>query len=621
MNLLPYTAVKVTDPFWADRIRLVCKVVLPYQWEMLNDRVEGAVKSHCILNFKAAAGETEYGHYGTVFLDTDLYKWLEAVAYALAVEGDAALEALADQAVELIIGAQQADGYINTYYTLNAPQKRFSNLMEGHELYCAGHMFEAAVAYKQATGKGRLLDAALRFADCISRTFALRAGYPGHPEVELALIRLYEETGEKRCLDLAEHFLNARGAGESVFNKERTDPAHDWIWHEMQSFDDAYFQAHRPVRDQTTAEGHAVRAMYLYSAMADAARLTGDTALGNACATLFANTTERRMYVTGGIGSAALGERFTSDWDLPNDTMYCETCASIGLMMFARRMLLLTGDARFYDIWERSLCNTVQAGMGEDGKHYFYVNPLEVKPEIIHGNPTFAHVKAVRQSWFGVACCPPNVARTLTSLGGSLYAKDGDALYILAHIASEAVYNGYVISLKRTGSSCCLRVIGEKTRLRLRIPEGVEFVPEHAGEFRYGYWEIAHPGGEAEYCYSLAPFIRLVHTNPKVSANAGKACLMRGAQVYCMEEADNGTGLSALYLQREARFREEPAARLPEGVPLIKADGLRMSDGVWKGGLYTEETPVFEPCEICFTPYGLWGNRGEGEMQVYVNVL
>lgn len=614
---LPFTKVRILDTAWLERIDLLRRVVLPYQWEILNDRVEGAEKSHCIRNFKAAARDVVAEHSGVVFLDSDLYKWLEAVAYVLAIRQDEPLSTLADEAVDLIARAQEKDGYLNTYYSLMRPQERYSNLMEGHELYCAGHMIEAAVAYAQATGKEKLLRCAIKLAKHLHGYFMPRSSYPGHPEIELALIRLYEYSAEASCLELARHFIDVRGCGENQLERERNDPHHAWIWEDMKRFDDAYFQAHKPVREQDSAEGHAVRAMYLYSAMADAARHLNDEALLSACQALAESVRTRRMYVTGGIGSASFGERFTADWDLPNDSMYCETCASVGLMLFSRRMTFLTGDVSYYDLWERALDNTVLAGMGQDGKHFFYVNPLAVRPETIRKNMTYAHVKPVRQAWFGVACCPPNIARTLSSLSGSLYAQRQGELYILAHIASAYEDECCSIRLDRQGEEVCLTLRSQAVDVHLRIPEGYAFSAQ-GGDTRGKVHVFRHPGGTAQYVYRLSPRIRLIHAHPRVAANAGKICLMRGLDVYCLEEKDNGPWLSGIRLRRDAQFQELPGQQA-SGLPILETSGFRLKESAWGHELYTENLPAYEPCRLTFVPYRFWGNRGEGEMLVWIN--
>ena len=617
LHMIPLGSVQITDRFWNEEQQLVRDVVIPYQWETLNDRVTDAEHSYCIRNFRVAAGELKCEHGGALFQDSDLYKWLEAVGYCLTLKRDEQLEALADSAIELLESAQEPDGYLDTFNIIKTPGKRWQNLMEGHELYCAGHLIEGAVAYWQATGKARILDVATRFADCIDRTFGAEEGklhgYPGHPEIELALIKLYQATKEKRYLSLAAYFINARGTGdESWFQAERRQKDYLQIWRSInEPIDLDYFQAHMPVRDQETAAGHAVRAMYLYSAMADIARIDGDEQLANACRALYRNTFGRQMYVTGGIGSASNGERFTSDFDLPNDTAYAETCASIGLMLFSQRMFMLDGDMRYYDAWERALYNTVLAGMGRDGRHFFYVNPLSVIPEINRQSPTLAHVKTVRQAWFGCACCPPNVARTLTSLGGSLYAMDDDKLYVLAHIASRFEEGGVCCTLTNDGNEYTLTLSAPKLDIILRKPEGYALT---GGE------TIRHPGGTAVYRYTLAPLTRVMYADPRSYHNAGKVCVMRGESVYCLEEADNGKQLGALWLDAGAPIEEVRLDFLPDSMVALRAKGFRALP-FDDGALYSEHKPVYKPVTLTFVPYSQWNNRGEGEMTVWVGCM
>ncbi len=616
MRFVPSAQVKITDPAWVSRAEMVRSVVLPYQWDMLNDRVAGVAPSRCVRNFRAAAGDVDAPHEGTVFLDTDLYKWLEAAAYILAHHRDDFLLQAAQEATGLILRAQGSDGYLSTYYTLVKPDRRYTNLMEGHELYCAGHMIEAAVACAQSGLGDALLQGALKLARHLYGVFIGDNRFPGHPEVELALIRLFEQTGERFCLDLALHFIAVRGGPDNPLAQERQDPAHEWVWEDMRRFGDSYFQAHLPAREQRTAEGHAVRAVYLYAAMADAARLTHDAGLKAACLSLFQNIENRRMYVTGGIGSSAFGERFTCDWDLPLDTMYCETCASVGLMQFARRMTALTGDAAFMGAWERALRNTVLAGMGRDGKHFFYVNPLSVNPQALRHNAACAHVRGVRPAWFGVACCPPNAARAVASLSGSLYAREEGVLWLMAQVDSEMSEGGLSARLTHRGSEYALEVDGPALDLRIRIPDGHDF-QAHGGERHGGVWTARHPGGRAAHSYTLAPRARLVFGSPKADSMAGRACVMRGTDVYCLEEKDNGAFLSAVYVPQDAAMTEIPSP-LGGELPALRVDGLRRAEA---GAAYSDETPVYAPERLTFVPYRDWGNRGEGEMRVFVNVL
>jgi DUF1680 family protein len=656
MPFIPVADVKIDDPLWSKQFALVRDVVLPHMWEILNDRVENAGKSHgienfkeaatlsedvmlphmwetlndraenvgkshCIENFKVAAGLCEGVHFGTVFIDTDLYKWIESVSYCLSVEKNPELEKLCDQAIDLIGAAQQPDGYLSTYYIVSAPDKRWTNLMEGHELYCAGHLIEAAVAHYQATGKVKLLNIAIRFADLIDATFGKdkQRGYPGHPEIELALIRLYEVTGEERYLSLASYFINERGVGENIFAEECKKEGHSYIFPEMAYFKADYFLSHLPVRKQKVTSGHAVRAMYLYSAMADLARLENDPELGEACDRLYENTVSRQMYVTGGVGSAKLGERFTVDFDLPSDSAYAETCASIGLMLFSSRMWLLNGKKAAYDIWEQALYNTVLSGMGSDGQHFFYVNPLEVNPQTVSKNPTLSHVKTQRQKWFGVACCPPNLARILSSLRGYIYAFDDSRLYILAHIGSSFEKGGLYVKLAHHGDEYTLTIDGDPIDIFLRLPENSALSGDQFENHANGYFSIHHAGGKRQYAYSLQPLVRVLRAHPSVSALAGKLCVQRGLTIYCVEGADNPVPLSTLRLPADAVFTEEKGEGLDDNLPILKTSAYRVSDKNWEKQLYASQPCVYESQEIKLIPYSHWGNRGEGEMRVWLN--
>lgn len=424
LELLPLKEVQVEDLFWSKYTHLVTKQILPYQWEILNDRVPEAEPSHCIANFKVAAGLKDGTFQGAVFQDTDVAKWLEAVAYSLSYEPNDKLEETADEVIELIGKAQQPDGYINTYFTILAPKHRWANLREGHELYTAGHLIEAAVAYYKVTGKDRFLTIMKKFADLICEVFKeetyLRA-VPGHQEIEIGLIKLSETTGDNKYMDMAKAFIDRRGMQPNYLVSEHENPLWIDIFKDTKPFLPEYSQCHIPVREQTIAEGHSVRATYMYCAMADLAATFNDKELFAACERIWNNIVEKRMYITGGIGSSGAYERFTTDYDLPNDCNYSESCASIGLALFGRRMAQITKDGTYIDVVERALYNTVLAGISMDGKRFFYVNPLEVWPDNCLDHTSMEHVKPVRQKWFGVACCPPNIARTLASLGEYIY--------------------------------------------------------------------------------------------------------------------------------------------------------------------------------------------------------
>lgn len=679
-------------------MELVRTEVIPYQWAALNDQVEGAAPSYCMHNFRiagrlnqekaqkgAAFEEPKYtfrgfealpddpehpeenAFYGFVFQDSDFFKWIEAVGYSLAQHADPELEAIADGAIDIVCAAQQEDGYLNTYYIINGRDATFSNLRDLHELYCFGHLIEGAVAYYQATGKEKLLRAAQRYADFVADTFGPEEGkckgYPGHEIAEMALVRLYEVTGEQKYLDLSRFFIDQRGTRPYYFDQEHPEAVQPGREAELRY---AYHQADRPVREQTEAVGHAVRAVYLYSGMADVARHTRDPELYRACERLWDDITERKMYITGGIGSTHLGEAFSFAYDLPNDTAYAETCASIGLVFFARRMLEIRPQAKYADVMERALCNGILSGMALDGKSFFYVNPLEVCPEACKKDERKFHVKPVRQKWFGCACCPPNLARLLSSIASYAYTETANTLFVHLYVGSEITKNVYTAAgnggmpaknvsaitetddrisenasasaesggkiaenVSDTTESCReyktgtnsksvkisifsglpwdgkvkIRVQAKGTpfRLALRIPEWAydeDFCVSAdaskpaedcilkdvklTGGCRHaqfadtltericarihlsgtqnariwlcdGYLYLTREWGEEDVFELHFPMeIRLMAADPRVREDIGKAAVMRGSLVYCMEEADNGKDLHLLALNPDA---------------------------------------------------------------------
>ncbi len=596
LETVPLRQIQIQDKFWDRYIHLVKDVLIPYQWDILNDRIDGVEKSHCIQNFRIAAGEADGDFEGAVFQDTDAAKWLEAVAYVLEIWPDEELERLADETIDLIGRAQCEDGYLNTYFTIKAPKLRWTNLKEGHELYTAGHMIEAAVAYYEATGKKTFLHIVERFADLICRVFGPEEGkchgYPGHQEIELALIRLYRVTGREDYRRLAKYFIDQRGVGENYFLAEEKGDGYSRIFPEFAGYDTKYSQSHLPVREQRTAEGHAVRAVYMYCAMADLAGLYQDEGLMRACRTLWEDMVRRRMYITGSIGSSGILERFTMDYDLPNNCNYSETCASIGLALFGKRMAQLTRDASYMDAAERALYNTVLSGIAQDGKSFFYVNPLEVWPDNCMERTSREHVKPVRQTWFGVACCPPNIARTLASMGQYIYFTDGDTLYVNLYISNRAesklaggrvriemesdlTNSGHVeIRAVRDGGA-------QGYSLALRIPDYAKTYTirrdgEAAAEALEGQISLAADGIRIEKGYLYIEGIReketalaidfqvlpqFVRANPKVREDAGKTALVKGPLVYCLEETDNGGNLPAIFIDTRQKLRGRPAWR------------------------------------------------------------
>lgn len=636
-DYIPLRNIHIDDSYWNEYISLIPKKVLPYQWEILNDRVPDAPKSYCLQNFKIAAGDMKGERRGAVFQDSDVAKWLEAVSYSLETHPDPELVRRADGVIDLICRAQQQDGYLNTYFALLKPEGKWKNLCEGHELYCAGHFMEAAVAYFYATGKRKFLECICRLADLIVKTFGPGKdqlhGYPGHPEVELALVKLYGATGNKSYLETAKYFIDTRGGTPNYFLSERNQPGWVQIWGDLSDYDTSYSQSHLPVRKQTTAEGHAVRAVYLYCAMADIARLYKDKALEQQCKLLWQDMVDRRMYVTGSIGSSGILERFTTDYDLPNDSNYSETCASIGLALFARRMTQLTHDASYMDICERALYNTVRAGISVEGDRYFYVNPMEVWPAACMEHTSRAHVKPVRQKWFDVACCPTNIARTFASLGDYIYQLEDNSLYINMFIQNKA-------SVKVGGREVLLEVKSDyprSGRIRIGIAAAESKFKLHIRKPGFVTdWQITIGGERADFTeknhyavlerswnecsieinFEITP--HLVFSNPLVRADCGKACIMRGPEVYCLEECDNGANLGAVVVENDVDFTEVWRNDVLGGKMSLVFNGKRLVPQTDSPVSLCAKPPVLQDVRLTAFPYGSWGNRGEGEMIVWL---
>ena len=638
--------ITITDPFLGEYQRLIRDVVIPYQWQALNDEIPEAEPSHALMNYRIAAGLEHGEFYGMVFQDSDVTKWLEAVAWSLSQKPDAQLEKTADEVIELLAKAQCEDGYLNTWFTVKEPGLRWTNVAECHEMYCAGHLFEAAVAFFNATGKRRLLEIACRFADHIDTVFGPNEGqlrgYPGHPEIELALMRLYEVTQEPRYQALARFFLEERGQQPYYYDIEFAQRGGTWHWDNWGEAwmvkDKAYTHAHKPLAQQSEAVGHAVRSVYLMTGLAHIARMTNDEEKRQTCLRIWNNMVQRRMYITGGIGSQGIGEAFTSDYDLPNDTAYGESCASIGLMMFARRMLEMEGDAHYADVMERAFYNTVLGGMALDGQHFFYVNPLETQPKSIPHNHIYDHIKPVRQRWFGCACCPPNIARTLVAIGHYIFTPRPDALFINFYAGSEAQFtvDAQTLALKIEGNypwdeQVSIRFnqpqIVEHT-LALRLPEWcaaptVQVNGEAAqGKMVKGYLHLHRQWQEGDIItLNLPMHVRRVYANPLVRHAAGKVAIQRGPLVYCLEEADNGAQLHNLSLPKASTFRKVQGVGLLKGKVLLQAEGVRVLTAHEDKPLYSfdnRQTAV-EKQTLTFIPWFSWANRGEGEMRIWVD--
>lgn len=673
MNKNEYTTpvslrkIQITDAFWKNEMELVREEIIPYQWDALNDQLEGAEPSFCMRNFKVAGKQNEerkeqgesfeepqytfrgfqalpedMDHledkfYGFVFQDSDFYKWVEAVAYSLTQHPDPELEKRADDAIDIVCAAQQEDGYLDTYYIINGKDKIFSNLRDHHELYCFGHLTEGAVAYYEATGKDKLLKAAMRFADYINNYFGPEEGkckgYPGHEIAEMALVRLYEVTGEKKYLDLSYFFVNERGKRpyyyDSEDHPEKIEKGHE---EDLRYF---YHQAHVPVREQDEVTGHAVRGVYLYSGMTDLARIYEDQELYAACEKLWDNMISQKMYITGGIGATHLGEAFSYRYDLPNDTAYAETCAAIGLVFWARRMLQIRPDARYADAMERALYNGVLSGMALDGKSFFYVNPLEVTPEACHFDERKFHVKPVRQKWFGCACCPPNLARLLSSIGSYAYTEKEDTLYIHLYMGSTvqkevkgetaeiSVSSGYPwngdvrVQVKGTGHpfTIAMRIPEWCGEYQVQGTEGADTLEKD------GYLYVTKVWKEEDSLSLHFPMeVHVFEADSRVREDIGKVAVMRGPVVYCLEEVDNGKDLHLLSLdvKAEPEVRErEIAGTTVEGITL---SGYRQEPVYMDGrGLYRVVKEIKKtPVQLQFVPYYTWANRGENEMRVWV---
>jgi hypothetical protein len=632
--------IQIEDKFWKNNMELVRTHVIPYQWEALNDRIPGAAPSYCIQNFRIAAKREEGKFQGMVFQDSDVYKWLEAVAYSLMWHPDAELERTADETIELIAAAQQPDGYLDTYYIINGLDRRFTNLMDNHELYCLGHMTEAAVAYYYATGKDAFLNVAIGYANCVYDCLGTEEGkipgYPGHEVAEMALVALYGITKDERHLKLAKYFIDQRGQAPLFFDEECKKNNNKCHWDDTY-VRKQYYQAGKPVREQDKAEGHAVRAVYLYTGMAEVASATEDEELFAVCERLWNNIVERQMYVTGAIGATQHGEAFSFDYDLPNDTVYAETCAAIGLIFFARRMFEITGDSRYTDVMERALFNGVICGMSLDGKSFFYVNPLEVSPEHCEKDYFRRHVKPERQKWFGCACCPPNVARLLSSIGGYAFESNENAVYMnlfmggtmelelgghrnVFHIETEYPWNGRIeVTVENNEPSeftYAVRIPGWCDNYTLTV-NGEK--PDYQAEKGYAILKREWKNGD-QITLNLEMTVKIVEANPLVREDIGKAAVMRGPIVYCLEECDNGAQLQQIYINANQKFSEKYEADLLNGVVTLTTTGKRLSDAGWNGDMlyrtYTGKT--FEDQELKLIPYYSWANRGIGEMTVWV---
>ena len=602
---IDFASTRITGGFWKQKQDLVRKVTTKAVYDRFTDT--GRIEA---FKFAWKEGMPNQPHF---FWDSDVAKWMEGVAYQIALKPDARLEKKIDALVDEIAKNQQPDGYFNIFFTVIDPAHRFFN-RDWHELYCAGHLMEAAVAYYQATGKDKFLTCMCRYADYIEKRFVLDADTPyktpGHEEIELALVRLYECTGEARYLNLAKHFVDRRGC-------EQEDKP-DWM-------DASYSQSHLPVREQKTAEGHAVRAMYLYCGMADVALHTGDEQLKAACEAIFDNVAGRRMYVTGGIGSSGAGEAFTVDFDLPNLISYTESCAALALALFANRMLRFGADAKYADVVERVMYNGFMSALSLDGKSFFYQNPLEILP-YMHTRDVSVKHRSVnlppmqRSEVFVCSCCPPNVVRFIPSIANMLYSEDGNTVYV--HQFAESVTtierDGKMLVLEQKtkypeNGKVTIKLSGGDSRVAVRIPGWFE---GYKGETDKGYAYFDVKDGE-ELTFDFAMKPTFIEARPEVVFDCGRYAVQRGPVVYCMESADNGDLLRDIMLDSRARFRYGKHPVL--GVLQLTVRAYRTVREE-NAPLYRKKTQNKEKIDAVLIPYYAFANRGACEMQVWHRV-
>lgn len=618
--------VTIEGGLWAKRQQINRSVALSHGYRMLE--AAGNLE-----NVRIAAGRAQGAYRGPVFMDSDVYKWLEAAAYEFARLPDDSLRATMNNAIDLVEAAQEEGGYLNSYYQVAEPDRRWTDFAHGHELYCAGHLFQAAIAHRRATGEGRLLRIAQRFADNLDRVFGpgKRSATPGHPEIEMALIELFRETRDQRYRDLAHFFVGTRG--------------HGWLGPGRYN-SSAYYQDRVPVRDAHEIEGHAVRALYLATGVADLYLETGEEALLRTLERQWADLVERKVYVTGGVGSRHFGEAAGQPYELPNDAAYCETCAAIGSVMWSWRMLLATGQSRFADLMERTLYNAVLSGVSLDGQRYFYVNPLAS-----NGMPEYlSRGGCQRQEWHRVACCPPNVMRLLASFGHYIATRDARGLqihqYAPARIACELGV-GQQVAVHMDGAypwDEAVRVTVDEApdtawTLRLRIPSWCEEArirvngetvsgktgAEEQGSRRAGgYFSVERKWVSGDVIEANFPMTaQLIEAHPGIEATRGCVAIERGPLVYCIEQADfPHARLEELELDGSAALEPCWQPDVLDGVTVLRTTGFEVDQSAWSRRLYRPlrpgESQQRKQVGVTAIPYYAWANRGPGPMRVWI---
>ena len=625
---IPFADVRITSPFWRERLDVVLERTIPSQHAKLE--AVGILDSLKLPKPvpPLTIPRNSHGFTMQVFWDSDVGKWIEAASYALAHRRDPGIEAKIDAIVDDLERAQSPDGYLNCWYNGREPEKRWTNLRDNHELYNAGHLLEGAIAYYRATGRRKMLDIMEGYVNHIASVFGRgpgqKRGYPGHQEIELALIKLYRLTGDRRRLELARYFIDERGAQPHYFTEEALgrgeDPASYWAG----TYE--YNQSHIPVREQTRMVGHAVRAMYMASAMADLALELGDEGLRLACEALWRDVTLAQMYVTGGLGPKETNEGFTEPYDLPNETAYAETCASVALVFWAHRMLHLDLDGAYADVMELALFNGALTGLARDGTHYFYSNPLESRGQ--HR----------RWDWHVCPCCTMNVSRLVASVAGYAISarEDGVAFHLYGGFETAVVLAGVKVALSEKSAypwsgEVRIRIDPEAPAtfdLKLRIPGWAKGAAAVNGERvalapANGYATIRRiwRKGDVVTLDLEMPAERL-YAHPNVRMDVGRAALRRGPLIYCVEEADNpGAPVQTLALPRAARLEAEWKADLFGGAMTLKAPAKRLVPGKGGGALYSTERPAARDTALVALPYHLWANRTPGSMQVWVAEL
>ena len=623
-----FVDVRLEGKFWKERLDTVLAETIPSQHEKLGEYK--ILESMDLLQPPPPLRFPRNQHNFTVqvFWDSDIGKWIETASYGLSHRRDAKIEAQIEALVDKFEAAQLADGYLNLWYIGREPDKRWTNLRDNHELYNAGHMLEGAVAYFRATGRRRWLDIMERYIEHIRKTFGpgpnQKPGYCGHQEIELALIKLYHLTKDQKHLDLATYFINQRGTQPPHYFDDEArargeNPADYWF----KSYE--YSQSHRPVRDQTKVVGHAVRAMYMYTAMADLAAELNDAGLKHACEILWHDVMATKMYVTAGLGPSAQNEGFTRDYDLPNETAYAETCASVALIFWAQRMLHLDLDGQYADVLERALYNGALSGLSRDGRHYFYANPLES-----NGTPT-------RWEWHLCPCCTMNVARLIGQVGGYFVShnKDEIAFHLYGGISTSVELGQGQVKLRETSNypwsgDIKIEIETEKSfefTLNLRIPgwcsgakvqiNGKEFSADAVVK---GYLPIKRIWAKGDVVALTLPMpAERVYANPAVSVDVGRVSLSRGPLVYCIEEVDNpGGAVQRLKLPRNADLKIAQRAELFDGIITLHAAAKAITGQDWKDTLYRADAPGEVPTTLTAVPYYLWNNRGQGSMLVWI---